>query len=595
MKFKLASDFYKALALFSQAGCPLTQAGSSASQTHIARPLTALSAVAHPNNACQSTESLKSAPSTADSDQRTLVPSCHTSMQTSSRPSTSSGSPWKSRSEAFSYSIPAYDLGRTLACSEKPQLSPFFSEAKRPPVIMDTNFRQHEKRSAAHEEARTDCFLPSASDPTAASTSQAVGSEHRTLRSYPDPTAPRPSTAPTFHSERLSQMLPPKRELPFKVSRITSVSSREDPKSGQAPSTVKAGNSDTSAMNGLGSIVQVKHLKNHVPSEALKAPRARRATKAARGTRDTAVASRSCRKSAVSKESTPVPTVEELLRRSERLSEKQAVVNLAENDASKVSVPISSSAVTKLGHDLHNEAPMEASAMTEGRAKQLEDRLTAYKCRNLDTQTLLARADEHQRRQNFKRKSVEEADERSSPLPPSKRIASDAQLNPAALPPPGDGVQEATEEAATAYGRVGHSRSGDMRFLPKATSVNASHGYDSQENDGVRPSAQKSMKELSADLVDVGNTKHSERPSLAEISNAAHPGPPHPLVSNSTMSLMSEPDFAQPPETAEWANLPPEERDAALEAWMCQQLESESFVTLMKTLDGMWQRIFFGG
>lgn len=57
---------------------------------------------------------------------------------------------------------------------------------------------------------------------------------------------------------------------------------------------------------------------------------------------------------------------------------------------------------------------------------------------------------------------------------------------------------------------------------------------------------------------------------------------------------MNDPNFALSPEDGDWADLPPAEQDIALETWMCQQLESESFLALTKKLEGMWQRVFFG-
>lgn len=597
MKFRLASDFYKVLALFSQAGCPFTQAGSLAAQSQMTRPLTASSVVAPVNTACQSRGTLRSAPSTAGSDQRTLVPSLDASIHSSSRRSTSSSSTWKSDSGALTYSTSAYKTSSALAPSEKPRVSSYFSQSNGSTAIPNPVFCQHAQSISAQREAAVKPFLPSASDPVAAATSTAPSSGQSTSWPTFEPMAARSSTAPTFESQRLSQMLPPKRELPFKVSRTTSENSRKAPKSAQAHPNGKTGTSDNQATNDVAPTAQANRLTDQGLSGAPKKGAGIGATKAIRTARNNAAAPRSRKKSSVFEGDLPVPAVQDLLRRSQRLSEKETGIRPLEHDAAKVSVPSIPSTATVYGHDLEDEAPTEAFTMINRPPKQPEERLTAYKYSNIDTQALLARVDERQQQHKAKRKDATGNHENSIPPPASKRIATEALLDRAALLPGGDGaqlLQVAISEAATGRLGIRNSGLGDISSLHKVSSTNAVHDHDWQENDGIPPSAQKPVEEISARSIDGGNSRQPERQPLVDISNAAQPGRSHTLASSSMMALMDDPNFAESPEITPWAGLPPEERDAALETWMCQQLESESFPTLVKTLEGMWQRIYFG-
>lgn len=257
MKFRLASDFYKALALFSQAGCPFTQAGALAAQPPMTRPFGASSVVAPVSRVSQSTETPKSASSAADSDQSTLVPSLDLSRQSSSRPSTSSSTNWKSGAVVFKDSTSAYDMSRVLAYTEKPAISQYFPRSSLSSSISNTVHNQHEKSSTALGEAPKNSTLPVASDPITAVTGTALSSRNSDSQLGHGSIAPRPSTAPTLDFQRISQMLPPKRELPFKTSRATSEASRNIMRSGQTSSSAKAGSSDNANTPGLDPTAQL--------------------------------------------------------------------------------------------------------------------------------------------------------------------------------------------------------------------------------------------------------------------------------------------------------------------------------------------------
>jgi hypothetical protein len=556
MKFKLGSDFYKALALLSQAGCPFTQAGSPAVQGQAHRPFTASSAVAPTGLTLQPRENFGPAQIAVDPDQKPLVPSLGAPVHPSSRPSTSSSSTWKSEPDSSAYSKPAQTRSSGGACPGRNLVSPFYSGSKHTHILPDFVSHQHEKRSRFPHEVASEHYWPS-SDPIAGTE---FSSDHNPPRPNCAPIATRPSTAPSFQSPRLSQMLPPRRELPFKVSGITTNTSKMSVKDDQAPSDMKAGRSDAAAETSLTSVRPVRQQTSSVASEISETHPVKRATKAKRVTKGDTAAPRSRKKPSTLKDESPVPSVEELLRRSQRLSNKKSGNHFAGIDAAEDSVPSASSAVSHLEHESVSEVATEEPIANEQDAEQPSEPLITYPCSNIDTQSLLARVEKHQQQQNAKRKTVINIQEESL-LHPSKRLNMDAGLDQAAAKFVSDGEQ---------------IHMGGLQEAPaemSKTSDSSSPGISS---------------------MDIGSLRPPERRPLADISNSNRPGPSYTPPRSSIMALMNDPDFARSPGTAKWADLPPEERDAALETWMCEQLDSESFMTLMKTLEGMWQRVFFG-
>jgi hypothetical protein len=578
MKFRLGSDFYKALALFSQAGCPFTQAGSLPPQVERNHPLTVSSAAAPGGSDYQTGGAARSLPSTAESDQITLIPSHVTSIRSSYRPSKSSSTACRSDPHPSKYSTMAYDTSRGLPCSENPHVSPFSANRSRLPALLRTGAHQHETRSSSSLEVPRNNILPSSSDPIGAAAGAAVSCADDTSQPAFASTEPRPWTAPTFVPQRYSQMLPPKRELPFKASSTTSETRREFFKNGQAGSETVARNS-LDSISGIttGSNPQTKQGVDHGSSDQPKKAPTKRGTKAIRGTRSATTASRSRKKSSAVPEESPVPSVDELLRRSQRISERRV-------------------GVASRSHD-DGEASMDALSTSTRHAERPEEDQPGYEPSNIDTQTLLARVDERQRLREPKRKDSTKFHEESDLLPCAKRIApnsrSIATASPsraAAAQTPAADYQGAVSESL----KIGNMRHSNAPAVPYSSTAHDIHHYMSQERDEMPPSAQKPIEQVSAMYLDTGNSNPPERRPLADISNSVQPSRPHPVASGSLMALMRDPDFARSPEIAQWADLPREEQDAALETWMCQQLESESFAALLRTLEGKWQRIFFG-
>lgn len=550
------------------------------------RPVTASSTMTSSSTKCPSIKSLRSAPSTAGSDQRTLVPSLGTSMQSSSRPSTFSNRAWKSESGNVSaYTPTANGTSRGHPFAGKPLISPFFFDSTSPPKIPSPSFRQYEEHSFAQHKAPAEPDFPCSSDPVAAVTDTMFSSAHNPSWPGLDPRARRPSTAPVFESQTFSQMLPPKRELPFTISRTASDTRKSLMGSGQASFETTDNVFGNSAAKFAGAAAQHKQRNEQSPSEVPRKIPAKRVNKAIRVTKNAAPATRSRNKSSMVEDDSRVPDVEEFLR---RLTAQSA------NEARASSAPSVDPAATDFRDEVESEAQGEAFAMIERLEKQPAERLavTAYHHSNIDTQALLARVDQRKRRPNTKRKDVTESDGALA-LPLSKRIASESRLNQEILPNPADRVQRPmmdVPEATTASMTLSNSKTRDIPTPPDRITM-TSRRHDSQENNGIPPSAQIPPDETSSRSIDTGDSNPTERRPLANISNTV----PSPIfVSRSIAALLNDPGFAKSPETAQWADLPPEEREAALETWMCQQLESESFATLTKTLEEMWQRIFFG-
>lgn len=597
MKFKLGPDFYKALALFSQAGCPFTQSGSQPSQIQATRPLTASSAVSHSAEMSGSREGPPSVPSTADSDQRILVPSVGASMHSSSRPSTSSTSTWKSEAQSSAYFKMSNGHVASMTNYEKPQFSPFFSGPKTLPSTSEDTFGKYEKRVPGPMEA-SEAISFISSDPVWAVAPETLSRTNRTLQPACPVAAHRPSTAPTFNSQRLSQMLPPRRELPFKVPRTaTSDTGQQVARTGKSPFRTLPTSSDTTVVAGIAP--STGDSKTCIDQGALERPKntpAKRATTANRGTRSATPSSRSHKKPSVIEDDSPVASVEELLRGSRPLSEKKDVINQAVNDADRASVSQIALAATEPKVRTDHEGLKENLAGSAGRDKQAEEYQTPYQRSSIDTQSLLARVDERQRQKQNKRKDSQELHEEQTPLPPSKRIASDVPLDSVCLLPSNEGARvplSRSHQAETASISKDQSSTHDISRFREATHLDVARGSNFNENSGVLPLAEDPATAASAASVSRSQSS-SQRRVLADNSNVAHAARQLTSANISTMALMNDPNFVRSPEVAQWSDLPPEQRGAVLETWMCEQLESESFAQLLKTLDGTWQRLFFG-
>jgi hypothetical protein len=388
-------------------------------------------------------------------------------------------------------------------------------------------------------------------------------------------------------------MLPPKRELPFKVPSTISETGRKGLRSGRESPKIMASNPRKSASLGItGPTAETKRGFDHESSEIRRTAPAKRVTRATRGSRNGATASSSRKRSSALQDGCAVPSVEELLRRSQRLPKKESGIDATGKDAHGISAVCTTSALAGFGNGTERDGLQKALSLDEEDATSQEERPTAHQQGNIDTQALLARVDERLRRQETKRKDHTESLEEPSLLPPSKRAASGGRLGLLDLHSRRHGAEKPI--AATESERTGDSSLRNVVCAAEATSANTVHDYKSQEYDSIPPSTQEAIEEVQARLVGQGHLSPRVRQPSSNISSLTQPSRPQASTTISAMALMRDPDFARAPEIAEWAELPSEERDTVLESWMCEQLESESFATLLKTLEGMWQRVFLG-
>lgn len=577
MKFKRGSDFYKALAFFSQAGCPFTQAGSLAPQTEIYRPETASSTVASGSSDHQIGDATRSLPSTAGSDQRSLVPNHVAAIQASSRPSTSSGIAGGFESAPSRYTTLAYDEGKAMPYSKNSHVSPFFTEPNGLSAIPNPVPRQDETPSLATFEASRCKYFPSSSDPYKVAKSGAESSADATSKptSYFD--APRPWTAPSLESQSLLMMLPPKRELPFKASSTSGTGRKVSKKFQEAPMLLASNLDKLPAGSTSDSSVQINtpaNCKQPVPPK--KSP-AKRATGATRVTRSGTAARRSRNQPSAAPDEFSVPSVEDLLRRSEQESEKQAgIISVSSND-SKVS---------------RNAFAIE----TGHRILQEEEYRPRYQASNIDTQALLARVEERERVRESKQKDIITESHEDLPIPPlAKRIASgshDAVKVSQSLATVAEVTAAELHGATLQNDGNSHSAINAVSNIPENT---IQHCLLQERTENPPSSERRSeLRPTTSIAGEDANHPGAGGPPTTGVLGSSQQVRPHPFAGSSLIALMNDPDFAGSPEFKGWRDLPQEEQHAALETWMCQQLNSERFAELLKMLEGTWQRIFFG-
>lgn len=214
------------------------------------------------------------------------------------------------------------------------------------------------------------------------------------------------------------------------------------------------------------------------------------------------------------------------------------------------------SPIPSLKDNCQTGGPNKTSPANGGGAGTTNETLSTSQSHNIDTQELLARVEERQRRKLIKGKDVTNDSEDVFLAAAMHWDAFEAGPEVPAPSPCSDRVQ------TTAVSSTPHTSHEHIAAKPTET----------DEADAIERRSQP----------------------LADITNVVQSSRSEGIANSAARALMNDPDFVKSPEIAKWADLPAEERDAALETWMCQQLESESFATLLKTVGGMWQRIFFG-
>ena len=87
----------------------------------------------------------------------------------------------------------------------------------------------------------------------------------------------------------------------------------------------------------------------------------------------------------------------------------------------------------------------------------------------------------------------------------------------------------------------------------------------------------------------------SEQPQ--NIASICCEQPPQALVKSlpsPLAALFHDPNFASPPNLAQWGQGSEEVRRASLETFICQSIQDQNFFKLCKNLDGTWQKVLLG-
>jgi len=321
---------------------------------------------------------------------------------------------------------------------------------------------------------------------------------------------PRPSTAPAIESQKLSDMLPPKRELPFAKSVLerSTISSKKAKRSNQKREAQRP----TTAEAVVEQAPEMSQSKTSQP-----APRSSQA-------RPKKQASSRSRKAPDSQNAiSPILGVTDLLKRSPQSAKEVASVSRA-----------------------------------------------------IDTQALLDSVDQRRK---------------------SPRIEGDPK------------EVEMVQNGSTAEGDnsgIGAVAAGGMATLFEETqetppaNVPVIQVRDSQEKGGPNPRNQASHGSTASTPVaestsTTGRLPLAERPSSVATLTLAPPRDFHASTTSSPLAtLLADPNFAGQSRLGAWAQSPEAERRAALETFICQNLQDENFLTLCKDLSGTWQRVLMG-
>ena len=347
---------------------------------------------------------------------------------------------------------------------------------------------------------------------------------------------PRPSSAPVKESQGLSGMLPPKRDLPFTkpLSKRSSKASTTTSDLAEAPSPALPLKEDTRLRPSPSMASHSHELETQSAPPKAKSKRAPAKKAPARVTKKPAVPR--LRKKATSiRAASPVPGVDDLLRRSQESA--------------------------------HDVTSMSKTVDTQALLTYVEE------CQAIATNQGLA--EKSRLAPSFAEAAIvtERQDLRTYPLDAPLRVgqASDSSL----LKEPesqAENVPSATEVLDSHL--VGNRQ---VQIVPTSTQGTPSGSLTAASDPNA---VRRVLSEL----------PHNTIPALCEPPAQPLATPlPSPLA-----SLLQDADFAGSPNLAQWAKEPEEERRALLETFICQSLQDENFFQLCKDLNGTWQRVFLG-
>ena len=347
---------------------------------------------------------------------------------------------------------------------------------------------------------------------------------------------PRPSTAPSIESQGLSVMLPPKRELPFTkpLSKSSSKASKTTTGMAEAPSPALPPKEDHGFRPSPSMPSHSHELETQSAPPKAKPKRALAKKAPARVTKKPAVP-QSRKKAASIRSVSPVPGVEDLLRRSQEPA--KGVKSMSKTIDTQV----------LLAHVEERQAIATNQGLVE-------------KCSLAPSFAQAATVTERQ-------------DLRTLPLEVPSRMGQ--ALDSSLLKEPESQAENVLSATAVLESHLVGNR--EVQMVPTVT----------QGTPSGSPTANSDPNAVRCELSELPqNTAPTLcKPSVQPLANPL----PSPLA-----SLLQDADFAGSPNLAQWAKEPEEERRASLETFICRSLQDENFLQLCKDLDGTWQRVFLG-
>ena len=366
-----------------------------------------------------------------------------------------------------------------------------------------------------------------------------------------EPCQPRPYTAPVLESQHLSQVLPPKRDLPFLkplprgVAKMVEHVSTLEPSltlssSPILPRTTKITNDLTfpSPVPGVRQALSRSRQPVAPTKTRSKRPAPR---KAANRSRPETTARAPNRPLAVIASQSPLPSIEALLERAAQSAK----------EVTAVSNPID----------------------TQDLLADVEARFEPAKCSSTRTKQVVP--------------------DLSDPGNPTG-------LNSVSYPTPVSLTSTGADVIAPAQG-FDSQRPGSCSSL-KVSYSSAAEVKDSQEfhpdrrltpmhvrQDTSAESSQTIPVPIRTPLAELGpaiNARGQFQDQHRTYNALPQAGP--------LEQLMQDKAFAPTPDWPSWNKISCAERRAALETFLCHQLHDESFCTLLQDLEGTWQRVFFG-
>ena len=539
IRFIHDTDYYAAMGRFSEANAPVTEAGTFPTPPSQPRQCSSSSSVLCPSNSifhpkAQSTSTPPILPSekcstiltsnilngaetllrptiSGPSTRQGSTPSCQ-------RPQTMASGVYDRQSRGDIYALP-HELHETspIYAEYGPTTSQYWKDGHGLMQLSDIS-----RKGAQASNKPTSSSILSA---------PVTGFSHQLINLY----KPRPSTAPVIESQGLSDMLPPKRDLPFPNPVPGNRSKVLITTKGTAETTLPV-LAPKDANQFPASFIQPFNSQELETQSAPPTanPRKGPAKNAARVTKKPA-ATRPRKKAVRARPTSPIPSVEELLRRSQESAK----------DVTKLSTTIDTQALLARVEERQALAtcpdPVDKHKVGPGQEATVVPQ--PGQSRASVAQVLLPGG-----------KQVMEISMYEEPTPQAQSFQCVTTIH---------GPLERNHNSPQVVPATGHGNPPDLPFTaPQSPSVR-------------RP--------LSAQPQSI-----APAPSKPAVQPLVNP------ITGPLTSLLRDPDVAGFPDLVDWAKDPEAERHISLETWICRNIQDENFFKLCKELTGTWQRMFLG-